>query len=175
MSLLYQIGAYGPFILNILSWYLLWNSQTLFFYYTLGVVMNIFLNIILKGFIQEPRPIFDTQKVSLAVNYSKHFFYQNGVPFDMFGMPSGHAQGVFFSTMFVYLTLKNGNIRKMLYIYLIIILLTCYHRIHSNYHSISQVVVGAMVGSAFAYFVFTMSQNNLRGFIREKPDDMGPL
>ena len=175
-SIFYNMGAYGPFILNIITWSLLWNNHTLFFYYTLGIIMDVLLNIVLKGFIQEPRPIFDSKKVSLAINHSKHFFYQNGIPFAMFGMPSGHAQGVFFSTIFVYLALKNSDRRrKILFIYLIIIALTCYHRIHSMYHSISQVIVGALVGSLFAYFIFNMSQSKLKGFIREKPDDNGPI
>jgi len=176
MSLLYQIGAYSPFILTITTWCLLWGNSTLFFYYTLGIVANLLLNVVLKGIIQEPRPIFDSKKVSLAINHSKHFFYQNGIPFDMFGMPSGHAQSVFFSFVFVYLALKNSHRRRdILFLYLIFILLTCYHRIHSEFHSISQVFVGALVGASFAYFVFTYSQSNLKGFIREKPDDMGPV
>ena len=130
------------------------------------------LNIIIKGIIQEPRPIYDHKKVSLAITHAKRFFYQNGVPFDLFGMPSGHAQSSFFSTIFIYFALRKMNIT---YIYLALTLLTCIQRISSNYHSISQVIVGSFIGSLFAFFVYNLAQQNLQGKIREKPDDNGPI
>lgn len=172
MSLLYEFGQYGPLILIILSWYLLWDKKHLLFYYTIGIFANIILNLILKGIIQEPRPMFDNKKVKLATTHAKQYFFQNGIPFDIFGMPSGHAQTAFFSTIFIYLSLKHKNI---LYLYLIFSIIICYQRIKFEYHYISQVIVGSLVGSAFAYFVYYLAREKIKGKIREKPDDNAPV
>jgi membrane-associated phospholipid phosphatase len=172
MSILYELGAYGPIILILLSWYLLWDNKNLFFYYTVGIFANAVLNLILKGIIQEPRPMFDDKKVRLLKTHGKEYFYQSGIPFDMFGMPSGHAQASFFSTVFIYLVFKQFN---LLYIYIPLTLLTCYQRVKFDYHSISQIVVGGIVGLAFGYFVYQLAIEKIKNRIREKPDDDGPI
>jgi membrane-associated phospholipid phosphatase len=172
MSILYEFGAYGPIILILLSWYLLWDNKNLFFYYTVGIFANAVLNLILKGIIQEPRPMFDDKKVRLLKTHGKEYFYQSGIPFDIFGMPSGHAQASFFSTIFIYLSLKQTNI---LYIYIPLTLLTCYQRVKFDYHSISQIIVGGIVGTAFGYFVYQLAREKIKNKIREKPDDNGPV
>jgi len=172
MNILYEFGEYGPFLLIILSWYLLWDNKNLFFYYTLGIFLNAILNIILKGIIQEPRPLFDTKKVNLMKTHANHYFFQNGIPFDIFGMPSGHAQACFFSTIFIYSSLKQNNI---LYIYIPLTLITCYQRVKLQYHYISQIIVGSIVGSAFAYFMYKLAREKIKGKIIEKTDDFGPF
>jgi membrane-associated phospholipid phosphatase len=172
MSILYEFGEYGPIILIILSWYLLWNNSNLFFYYNVGIFGSAILNLILKGIIQEPRPMFDHKKVALAKTNAKEYFYQNGIPFDIFGMPSGHAQMSFFTTIFIYLSLKHTN---LLYFYLIYSLFICYQRVKTMYHSVPQVIVGAIVGTAFGYYVYKLAMERIKGKIREKPDDNGPV
>lgn len=172
ISILNDLGFYGPFILIILSIYFLLDHKNLLFYYVIGIFINMILNIILKGIIQEPRPLFDNKKVSLALTHAKRLFYQNGVPFNLFGMPSGHAQNSFFSTIFIYLALRKMNIT---YIYLALTILTCIQRITSNYHSINQVIVGSFIGSLFAFFIYYLAQIKLRGKIRLKSDDNGPI
>jgi len=172
MSILYELGEYGPIILIILSWYLLWDNKNLFFYYTVGIFANAVVNLILKGIIQEPRPMFDDKKVRLLRTHGKEYFYQNGIPFDMFGMPSGHAQACFFSTVFIYLTFKRTN---LLYIYIPLTLLTCYQRIKFQYHTLSQIIVGGLAGSAFAYLVYQLAREKIKNRIREKLDDNGPV
>jgi membrane-associated phospholipid phosphatase len=172
MNILYEFGEYGPVLLVILSWYLLWNNKNLFFYYTLGIFTNAILNIILKGIIQQPRPLFDQKKVNLMKTHAKHYFFQNGIPFDMFGMPSGHTQASFFSTVFIYLSLKQNN---LLYIFVPLTLLTCYQRVALEYHSISQIIVGSIVGTVFAYFIYNLAREKIKGRIREKPDDDAPI
>lgn len=172
MSILYEFGEYGPIILIILSWYLLWDNKNLFFYYTVGIFANAVLNLIFKGIIQEPRPIFDNNKVKILKTHGKNSFYQNGIPFDIFGMPSGHSQAAFFSTIFIYLAFKQTN---LLYIYIPLTLLTCYQRVKFQYHSISQIVVGAIVGLAFGRFVYQLAREKIKNKIREKPDDNGPV
>ena len=171
--LLIELGNYGPIIMIIISWVLLWDKKILCFYYTFCVFINAILNIILKGLIQEPRPSFDSEKVKLATNYyAKKYFFQNGIPFNMFGMPSGHAQTSFFTTIFMYLALKQKNI---FYIFLVFSLFICYQRVYCEFHSIKQVIVGSIVGSIFGYLVYQFAKNKVKGKIREKRDDYGPI
>jgi membrane-associated phospholipid phosphatase len=172
MNILYEIGTYGPIILMFQSWYLLWDNNNLFFYYTLGIFLNAVLNTIFKGVIQEPRPMFDGKKLSLLKIHQKEYLFQNGIPFDIYGMPSGHAQSVLFSTLFIYLSLKQTN---WLYVYLILSLITCYQRVKYDFHYISQVIVGSIIGSAFGYFMYNLARGKIKGIIIEKPDDNGPI
>jgi membrane-associated phospholipid phosphatase len=168
MNILYELGAYGPIILLLISWYVLWHYNNLFFYFNVGMIANLVLNIILKGLIQDPRPIFDSEKVNLLKTHAKTYFYQNGIPFDIFGMPSGHAQMALYMTVFIYLSLKHTN---LLCLYLAFYLLICYQRVNSEYHSMLQVIVGSIVGSIFAYIVYQLARENIKGKIRERHDD----
>lgn len=172
MDILYELGTYGPIILILLSWYLLWDNKNLFFYFNVGLIINSVLNTILKGFIQESRPMFDSKKIKLMATHTKEYFFQNGIPFDIYGMPSGHAQAAFFVTCFVYLSLKHIN---LLYLYIGFSLIICYQRVKYKFHSISQVIVGAIVGASFAYLVYQLAREKIKGKIREKPDDDGPI
>ena len=172
MSILYEFGEYGPLLLILISWYLLWNNHNLFFYYNVGIFTNSVLNLILKGIIQEPRPLFDNKKIHLMKTNAKHYFYNDGIPFNIFGMPSGHAQSAFFTTFFIFLALKNTN---LFYLFLLYSILICYQRVKEEYHSLPQVIVGAIVGSAFGYLVYQLAREKIKGRIREKPDDFGPV
>jgi membrane-associated phospholipid phosphatase len=172
MGILYELGGYGPLLLIILSWYLLWHHNKLFFYFNVGLFANAVLNLILKGVIQEPRPMFDSKKIKLMTTHARDYFLQNGILFDIYGMPSGHAQAAFFMSIFMYLSLKHTN---LLYLYLFFSLLICYQRIKYNFHSISQVIVGIIIGSGFAYIVYQLARENIKGKIMEKLDDYGPI
>ena len=172
MSIYYEIGAYGPNILMFLSIYLLSDKGNLLFYYIIGFIIETILNLILKGIIKQPRPCFDTKEFNLALKNNKRFMIKDGLPFDMYGMPSGHSSSVIFSTIFIYLALRKTN---WLYLYLLISAITISQRVVYNYHSISQVIVGAFVGAIFAYFMFQLVENKVKGRIREKPDDNGPI
>lgn len=172
MDILYELAGYGPIFLIIISWYYLWDHTNLFFYFNVGLFTNAILNVILKAIIQEPRPMFDSKKIKLLTTHARGFFFQNGIPFDIYGMPSGHAQSAFYMTVFMYLALKHTN---LLYLYIIISLLICYQRVKFDYHSISQVVVGSIIGSSFAYIVNYLAREKIKGKIRERQDDYGPI
>lgn len=172
MDILYEFGGYAPILLILLSWYLLWQYKKLFFYYNIGLIINIISNTILKGLIREPRPLLDTKKINLMSNHTKDYFFQNGIPFNIYGMPSGHAQMAFFMLVFIYLSIKHTN---FLYLYLIITIFICYQRIIIQYHSITQIIVGAIVGSLFGYFIYQLAREKIKGKIREKSDDNAPI
>ncbi len=171
-NLFNEIGSLGPIILNFLSMYLLWNKNNLFFYYIVGAFIDAILNLILKGLFQQPRPTIDQKSFDLALKYGKRFLFKDGMPYDMFGMPSGHSQSVFFSTVFIYLSLKKNNIT---YIYLAISLLTMLQRVVYNHHTVLQVIVGGLIGSAVGYLFYYLSSEKVKGLIREKLDDFGPI
>lgn len=163
-----NFGGYAPILLILLSWFLLWDYKNLFFYYNIGLVTNSIFNSVLKGLIKQPRPSFDNKKIQLITKHNKGYFYQNGIPFDIYGMPSGHAQMAFFTIIFMYLSLRYTN---YLYIYIIISLFICYQRINCGFHSTSQVFVGMFVGLIFGTLVYYLSREKIKGKIREKYDD----
>ncbi len=172
VELFNKFGAYGPVILYFLSIYLLWNQHNLFFYYNVGIFVNAILNLILKGLIQEPRPSEDPKTFRLALSHGKRFLFKDGIPHDIFGMPSGHAQSAFFSTLFIYLSFRKTN---LIYIYLLISMLIMAQRVIYNYHTILQVMIGAFIGSGFGYFVYLLAREKIKGHITEKSDDYGPI
>jgi len=172
MNLFNEIGFNGPIIVVFLSMYLLWDHNNLFFYYIVGIVCNLILTIILKLIIQQPRPCFNSKELQLALKNNKLYMYKDGNPYDLFGMPSAHSSSVLFSTMFVYLALKKTN---WLYVYLIMCVITMTQRVYYDHHTLSQVIVGALVGSGVAYTFYQFAEKKMKGNIREKPDDFGPI
>jgi len=159
-----KTGNLGPVITFGTSLYLLRDKGKLLYYYVVGLFANIIINILLKITIQEPRPGIDVDTFKLV---SKRPLFKHGIP-DIFGMPSGHAQSIVFSTVYVFLSLKQGNV---LLFYVLASLLTMWQRVECNYHTVLQVVVGSAVGCAFAYFVYILARTNIMGIIRARPDD----
>jgi membrane-associated phospholipid phosphatase len=172
LTLFYEIGSYGPAILGISSIYLLRKKRSMFFYYIVGFFINSLLNLVLKGLIQMPRPSEDAGRFNLALTHGRRFLFKNGLPYDVFGMPSGHAQAAFYSCAFIYFSLRN---MKILYGYLFLSLVTILQRVIFNYHTPLQVIVGAITGTGIGYAVYYMAKNKLVGRITEKLDDFAPV
>lgn len=172
MNTFNEIGSYGQNLTIILSMYLLWDHTNLFFYYIVGVICDVILNLILRSIIQQPRPCFNSKEVQLALKNNKRFVYKDGIPYDLFGMPSGHSSVVLFSTMFVYLALKKTN---WLYVYLIISGITMSQRVYYNHHTLSQVIIGSLLGIGGAYVFYQFAEKKMKGIVREKSDDYGPI
>ena len=172
-TVIYKIGQYGPIILIILSFFFLWNYENLFFYYTIGVFINSILNIIIKGFLQQPRPSEDPKEFELALKNGKRFIFKDGmIPHDIFGMPSGHTQSALFSSFYIFLSLRKINI---LLFYLIISLIVIYQRIKYNYHTFFQTLVGAIIGILFSYYIYWLSMCKIQGKLSEKQDDFAKV
>jgi membrane-associated phospholipid phosphatase len=167
-----KIGGYGPIILIFFSWILLWNNSKLFFYYTIGIFFDNIFNLFLKGIFKQPRPSEDLRKFNLALTQGKRFVFKEGIPHDMFGMPSGHTQSAIFSTIFIFLALKKMN---LFYIYLFISLLTISQRIYFKHHTFFQVIVGGLVGIVTGYFMYYLASQKIIGKITEKLDDNAPI
>ncbi len=166
------VGEIGPILLFVSVLLLLKNKNNLFTYYLCGSVLNALLNLILKAIIQQPRPLHDPSviKARLELNKSNRLLYV--VPIHIFGMPSGHTQSVFYSTCFIYLALRDIKITLL---FLLISVLTVFQRVNNYFHSVIQVVVGAMVGVLFGVFIYCMANNNIVGKLLMKMDDNAPI
>ncbi|CEG46156.1 dolichyldiphosphatase 1 [Plasmopara halstedii] len=109
----------------------------------IGQLVSIAINKVLKKLINQPRP---------------EGAYMSGS-----GMPSAHSQFMgFFAAYFVIYTSKRLNSRRRLEQGLTIVcaimvaMLTCYSRIHLNYHSTDQVVVGVAFGILTGILWYTL-------------------
>ena len=167
-----HLGNFGPVILFVYGIYLLWNKSTLNYYYQVGFFISAILNVILKGILQCPRPSEDLKEFNLAIKNGHRFIFKNGIPYDIFGMPSGHSQSVMFTVTYIFLTLKN---LKISLVFLFVALLTMAERIVDNHHTFMQVVVGGLTGILYACLFYYFAQQSLTGKIKAKPDDNGPL
>jgi membrane-associated phospholipid phosphatase len=176
MNIIYKLfeefGKFGPFFLLFLSMYLLRNKNNLFFFYTIGLFIDNIINLVLKGIIQEPRPNVDLKTFNLALTHGRRFLFKDGIPYDIFGMPSGHSQSALFSTMFIYLALKNT---RLTFLYLLSSIIIMAQRVEFKQHTILQCIIGGTIGAIFAYIMFYLSGQKMKGIITEKLDDFGPI
>jgi len=166
------IGEFGPVILFVITIFLLRFKANLLVYYCVGMLLKAIINALLKVIIQQPRPIEDPKlfNSTLQYNRSHRFYYQ--MPYDKYGMPSGHASSVFYSTMFVHLAFRD--IRTTL-LYLLISVLTMFQRVNNLYHSITQVISGAFVGILVGWGTFYMATQHKMGSLQRKKDDFAPM
>jgi membrane-associated phospholipid phosphatase len=167
-----KLGSFGPIILYLIADYLLWDKPTTFYYFQVGFVTSAILNLILKGIFKQPRPSEDPKEFNLAIKNGHRFIFKNGIPHDIFGMPSGHSSASLFITLFVFFSLRDY---KILLGFLLMSLLIMSQRVIDNHHTVFQVIVGASAGALYAYLFYYFSEEKIKGKIEEKPDDNGPL
>jgi membrane-associated phospholipid phosphatase len=167
-----NVGKNGPLLLFFISIFLLWKKSNYLIYYAFGFVLNAILTLVLKGIFKQPRPSEDYKLFNLAISDSKRFKFIDGYSYDIFGMPSGHASSVIYSTIFIYFVFKNNN---FVLIYLLISIITMTQRIANNDHTIIQILAGAFVGLIFGYFIFYMAQQKIMGILLLKKDDNAPI
>jgi membrane-associated phospholipid phosphatase len=161
-----NIGYLGPFLLLFASIYLLWNKSSLLTYYLIGYGLNIIINFLLKIIIKQPRPSEDLNIFNALKGSGKT------IPYDKYGMPSGHSQSVFYSTLFIYFALKE---KKYALFFLLISLLTCYQRIKYDSHTFLQIICGSIIGGFMGYLFFILASKKIMGVLHFKPDDNAPV
>ena len=160
------IGYQGPYILVGVSSFLLWNKPTYLGFYWTGWILNVFLNILLKGIFKHPRPsedlhIFNTEKAQLK-----------RIGYDRYGMPSGHSQMAFYSASFLYFVFKNPILSLGT---LVLSTITNFQRVKYKNHTVNQVLVGSLVGAFVGYTFYMISNKQNMGFLGLKQDDDGPV
>jgi len=171
-SLLQKIGQNGPILLLIVTIFLLRNKYNFLFYYILFLIISLLVNVVLKGIIQQPRPSIDAKTFQMMMKNKQRFIYKHGIPYDIFGMPSGHSQSVLLSTIFVYLSLHDI---KIFILYLFVTIVTLTQRVIDNHHTILQVIFGSIIGIILALVAYKMAEKNIEGKKTEKEDDYGPI
>ena len=160
------IGYFGPQILFLVTIFFIRAKPTFLFWYIIGYLLNIGINIVLKLWIQEPRPSEDRALFHISLTHGKR------IGFDQYGMPSGHAQQVFYSTLFVTLLLKNYWITI---VYSLISVCTAIQRVQYKNHTISQVIWGSIVGAIVGTVFYYVAAKKLIGIITNKQDDNAPI
>ena len=165
-ELINHIGNSGSIILLLFSIILLYNKPTTLFFYCLGFLINSLLNIFLKLAIKQPRPSENERLFYLKLNNGYN------IEFNKYGMPSGHAQSVLYSLVFIYFA-SNYN-KKITLLYLLISLITCYQREEYMYHTIFQVFIGIIIGLLVGYLFYMLSKHKIKGIMKTKKDDDAP-
>ena len=143
LLLLDYIGFFGPLILFCVSIWKL-SVRIPFLYGYLGLFLaSTLINKALKMLFKEPRP-----------EGSKTIIGEPCQGADEYGMPSGHAQSVCFSATYLYLVTKNA---LWLALELCVLALTMIQRWKYKNHSVSQLVMGGLVGIFWGYYGYQLT------------------
>ena len=158
------IGATAPIYVIAIAVILLWSKKRLLGFYLFGYGVSVLVNLISKAIIKQPRPNGDLQLFNLSLLSGKR------IPFDRYGMPSGHAQTVGYTLAFLYYAsvLQNTWITYLLLLISVICLAQRY--IYSN-HTAFQILVGFVLGGALGALSFLSGKNFIQGKMRDKKDD----
>jgi dolichyldiphosphatase len=147
LAKLFAIFSLLPLVIVIvfITAFLLRRDLHTFTYSVVGLI-NYIANIALKKYLAEPRP-----KV-------------RSVQFEEFGMPSSHSQFMWFCSsymlLFSLLRLHNTDLLKVLCAMVVVGASTTmsYSRVYLQYHTVSQVVWGGVVGGVGAFLWFLLTQ-----------------
>jgi membrane-associated phospholipid phosphatase len=158
----FALGYFSEIIMIIIVIYLLHSNLFYTFYYLFFVLLSGYLNTIFKSIIKEDRP--DNYKKFL---YSEHFSKIKQV----YGMPSGHSQNVFFSITYLFLTTKEF----IYWVQLLLVLaaLMFYERLSFHNHTFLQLFVGGITGIVFAYLVVLL-RDQIEIFFMNRKDPINP-
>lgn len=147
------IGYNGPYILVLICCILLVGRYNAFFIgYIIFSLMNKQLNDILKLFFKQSRP---KGQIYTGIDHDKF----KGSQF--YGMPSGHAQSISFSIIFVYLITRS---QYFLLFMGLIWGLTLYQRYKYKRHSIEQLALGSLVGGGFAVISYNITEQVIKKY-----------
>jgi membrane-associated phospholipid phosphatase len=133
------------------------------------VVFTYLITIQLKTFIREPRPQGYNSELYREWMYALDY---EGV--EQYGMPSGHSMIIFFSLFYLWWIKKNVW-------YMIggsfLAVLTLYQRFKYKKHTLSQLVVGAILGFTLSYLAYIItttwfSKMNCIGSYAKSPDNV---
>ncbi len=141
-----RIGFYGPTINFIIGFISLLKQAKYLSGYLVFTGMNYILNGVLKTTFQEARP-----SGGIPLYEGEEEYYKG----DKYGMPSGHAQSVFFALTYLYLV--KHSIYSLL-LELCVALITCYQRWKYRRHTISQILVGSLTGILFGGLSFSLTK-----------------
>jgi membrane-associated phospholipid phosphatase len=169
LNILNDIGKNTPVILFFYSFFLLWSKENFLIYYCFGYLLCILSNLFLKSIIQQPRPnIHDQSILEQAIKQIDLPIVKQLFLYNVYGMPSGHAQISLYSALYVWLVLKKP---VYMWIYFILICITLCQRVIKQRHTVLQVIVGAIIGALFGWGFFYIAREKLVGPLTIKKDD----
>lgn len=143
--LLFCLGSAGPACSFLIALLAIVHHPRATIWFVSSCILNVIVNILLKVTIREPRPDESTVRITRLAGLE-----EVAVHFHLFGMPSGHAQSAFFILVFTsFLTYRQTPLPTVLLTFLA--LTTCVQRVVDRRHTIPQVLVGGMVGSALGW------------------------
>lgn len=153
-QLLSVLGFWGPYLLIISTSFalIIYDYEYLKVYLFFSVVGTI-LNSILKSIIRQPRP----KNQRHLYNFEHHQTHGQE-----FGMPSGHAQIVFYSLFTVLFKIPN------MYFILTTLLVacnTCWQRWVYRNHTILQIIMGSITGILVFCIANEMSKLNFHSIV----------
>lgn len=160
------IGYIAPIIMALLSYYLLLGKTIYITYFWSGLVINNIINIILKLLIKEPRPNNEFKAIELAVKHGKPVY------FDKFGMPSAHLQNSLYILAYTLFVIGMNN---WFILYIILAVICAYQRYMSRSHTLLQLAIGSVIGFIVAFITYFVANKRVKGQIKPKEDDNGPL
>jgi len=150
-DLLLFVGNYSPHIEAVIVILSLLKQIPYLKGYLVFLIINNFINWILKSSIGQPRP--NGGKTLTGNDISKKDIENSD---DMkYGMPSRHAQGVFFSLTFLYLVRKDP---LFLLLGLFLAVLGWYQRYTYKRHTLEQLFVGSVVGIVIGYISYLITK-----------------
>ena len=136
----YAIGYFSEMIISIIVVSILYYNIYEHLFYYLGFFVSIYLNIWLKNIIKNPRP----------KPFYKFLANEPTQPdVQAYGMPSGHSQHVFYSIVYLYLTIRT--LFPWVFVCIGIGALTIMERWVFRNHTILQLIVGALIGCLLGY------------------------
>jgi membrane-associated phospholipid phosphatase len=142
---LYAIGFFSEIILLIMVACLLYSHPPFFVVYLVAMMVSTVISQVIKKWTKDPRP-----KNPHKFLASEHFLSGKLA----YGMPSGHAQGTFFSVFFYYLVVRPAWNDPWLLTGVVICGLCLMERFVFRNHTAAQLAVGALLGSALAWIVY---------------------
>ena len=162
------VGAFAPILMLVAALFALRTSHRALLYFGMGSGVCVLLNVVLKGFIQQPRPRNDRVALELAVSHGER------ISIDRFGMPSGHAQYCSFATLFVLCWLAYHNRTSMGWLLFAVLLtsVSLMQRWWFRNHSLLQLVIGTVIGSILGVvFAWMEKESECRGWTAKKDDN----
>jgi len=135
-------------------------------FFVSGFILNNVLNILLKFFIKEPRPLDDKRVIEIAIVNGER------VSFDKFGMPSGHAQNCGYCLSFITLAINNYYITSL---YILTTVISLFQRYLYKNHTLLQLSVGFAVGLLTGYICYLLCKKIVEGDIKMKKDENAPI
>lgn len=150
IQMLYALGFFSEMIIVILCIYLLYDRGTTdLLFFLVGILGSSVANRLLKPLFKDPRParpikFLESEEFPRKIDYTKNT--------NFYGMPSGHSQQVAFCLAYLYWVLPYES-AQLRYGTLAIGAAMMFERWWFRNHTAMQLMVGLLVGVAFAYLV----------------------